>query len=188
MIEPIEIAQENAHRNYMLLTKQLPKHLAQREDQLFQKISNHKGNALTKLKAVYQLMDEIYAFVSKFTPCKKGCNFCCHYPVSISELEIEFIEKSSNIKRLKNPRPDTNFHGTPCPFLKSGTCSIYQIRPFVCRQHVALTKTSIWCHPDQCNSVELILLKFTEITKSYSYIINENRKATRYDIRQIFEY
>lgn len=186
MNEPIEIAQENARRNHEQIIRQLPKSLAQREDKFFQRISDHKGNALTKLRVVYEFMDELYAFVSKFTPCKKGCNFCCYYPVSISELEIDYIESTSHFKRLKMPKPESNFHGKPCPFLNDGACSIYQIRPFVCRQHVALTKTATWCHPDQCNSEELILLKFSEVGKSYVSIINEVGKASRFDIRQVF--
>ena len=186
MNEPIEIAQENARRNHEQITRQLPKSLVQKEDKLFQRISNHKGNAFTKLKAVYELMDELYSFTSKFTPCKKGCNSCCHYPISISELEIDYIESSSQLKRLNPPRPKSDFHGNPCPFLTDGACSIYQIRPFVCRQHIALTKTSTWCDPDRSNSAELTQLRFSEVTKSYDLIINQNGKASRFDIRQVF--
>lgn len=186
MNESIKLAQKNARSNYELITEKLPSRLARREDEFFQKISEHKGNGLTKLRVIYQFMDELYAFVNKYTPCKKGCNFCCHYPVSISELEIEYIESASKFKRLKNVRTESDFHGKPCPFLSSGKCGIYEIRPFLCRQHVALTKTSTWCHPDQCNSIDLILLKFTEIIRSYDLIIKEDDKYNRFDIRQVF--
>ncbi len=186
MNEQLEIAQENARRNYALIVSRLPARLAEKEESLLEKISNHRGNSLTKLRALYDFMDELYSFVHQFTPCKKGCNSCCYYEVSISELEIQYIENATKIKRLKEPLPTTVFHGTPCPFLKAGACSIYKYRPFVCRRHVAITQTSTWCHPDKSNSVNITLLNFSEIVKSYDLIIHESGKAKRSDIHQTF--
>lgn len=186
MNEHLNIAQENARSNYALIASRLPTRLAKQEAALLEKFTNHRGNSLTKLRTLYEFMDELYAFVNQFTPCKKECNSCCHYKVSISELEIIYIENTTKIKHLKNPRPELVFHGTPCPFLKAGTCSIYNSRPFVCRRHVAMTQTSTWCHSDKSNTENFTLLSFSEVDKSYDLILRESGNEKRFDIRQMF--
>ncbi|WP_446812201.1 YkgJ family cysteine cluster protein (plasmid) [Methylomonas sp. 2BW1-5-20] len=187
MNKELELEQENARKNSEIVIIRLPNRLAKREGLLLTKFFNHQGNPLTKLKDLYSFMDELFSFVHQFTPCKKGCSSCCYYDVSISELEIQYIEGATKIKRSKNPKQSSSFHGTPCPFLKAGVCSIYEYRPFFCRQHVALTRTSIWCHPDKCGTGEFTLLKFSEILRSYNFIIRENDNASIFDIRQIFQ-
>jgi Fe-S-cluster containining protein len=184
--EQLEIAQENARRNYERITSRIPPRLAQKEEALLEKFSKSHGNPLTKLQTLYEFMDELYAFVSRFTPCKKSCDSCCKYEASISELEARYIEDVAKVKRLKNPLPTSNFHGTPCPFLKGGACSIYKCRPFVCRRHVSLCQSSTWCHPDRSNDENFPLLSFTEVNKSYGLILQESGLTERADIRQIF--
>jgi Fe-S-cluster containining protein len=186
--EQLEVAQENARNNYQLIVSRIPPRLAQREENLFEKFLKHRGSALTQLQALYEFMDEVNGFVSQFTPCKKGCSSCCYYSVSISGLEILYIETKTKVKRLKRPLPKSNFHGLPCPFLQNGGCSIYEHRPFFCRRHTTLCRTPTWCHPDICNSEKFPLLGFSEIDKSYAQIIQKSGLDERADtdIRQVF--
>lgn len=84
--------------------------------------------------------------------CKRGCSHCCHRPVSTSaptalwiastlrrtSTKDEFANALARIAAL-----DEKTHGLPfspssrpplpCAFLVDDACSIYAIRPFVCR-------------------------------------------------------
>ena len=163
----------------------MPVLLKDQEAQFAKTYTRHKGNAFSKLQYLYEFMDDIYGFVGKFVPCKRGCIHCCHMPVSISELEIEFISKQANVKRSKR-RLSINDTDSPCPFLKKGACAIYKVRPFVCRQYVMLDETSKWCHVDVCNKIKLTQLKFTEITEFYDQLLHDCGKGKRLDIREAF--
>ena len=85
--------------------------------------------------------------------CKSGCSNCCHIPVTITDDEaILILEycKFKNIKidllkahnqalskqKLEIPRQERQ-----CIFLDSVTksCSIYPVRPLVCRSHFSLS-------------------------------------------------
>jgi Fe-S-cluster containining protein len=132
-------------------------------------------------------MAEIYRHVLSLTPCKGGCSFCCYYPVSICEIEIAFIERNAKKKRLKNYAPKSDFHGTACPFLEKGRCSIYDSRPFVCRRHVALTKTNFWCDPVRSNEETFSLLNFSGIEEAFDAIRRQSNSYDMFDIRQVFK-
>lgn len=184
--ELLEVAQENAYRNFEHIKNQLPSKLIKKEEALFEKMSKHRGNPLTKLRFLYEFMDEIYTLVNQFTPCNKGCNHCCKYSVLITDIEVAYIEATTKIKRLKTLLPHKNFHGCPCPFLKNGSCGIYQARPFVCRRHVTMCHTSIWCDPNRSNDHTFPLLNFSEVEKCYDLIIRESGIIEKSDIHQIF--
>jgi Fe-S-cluster containining protein len=165
----------------------LPKSLEQRENKMFHKLQKHKGNSFTKLKALYSFMDELYAFVGKFIPCKKECTFCCYYEVSISELEVRYIEKFANTKRLKKSYLLPNGpHGTPCSLLKNNICSIYEYRPFFCRRCINLYHSNQFCHPNLAFGYNGMTLHFSEVDKSYNLIIEQSFLDVRYDIREVF--
>jgi Fe-S-cluster containining protein len=84
----------------------------------------------------------------KIAICKRGCAFCCtHYgSLDITTLEgliiynhISQYKKSKriNINKAISQNRRRRESGKParCPFLnKNDTCSIYDIRPFSCRQ------------------------------------------------------
>lgn len=180
-----KIAIEYANINRGKMIRLFPASLAEKEDSLYRRILKSKGNALNKLSSLFSEMNEIYTHVNKFTPCKKGCSHCCYIPVSISELEVEYIEQSLKTKRNAFSKYDKT-QDKPCPFLKNNACSIYDVRPFVCRRHVVLTKSSYWCELERCNQEIMPLLNFTEIQKSYYYIINGSGKDKIFDMRELF--
>lgn len=159
----------------------MPEQLKQRENVLMLMFLNHRGNPLTKLQALYGFMDELYSFISQFVPCKKGCNHCCHIPVSISDLEIEFIKKQAKVRRTKSPLPLVD---SPCPFLVKGACSIYKVRPFFCRQHVSLDATPMCCRVENANKIMLQRLHFTEVRKVYEMLLSKSGLGQIRDIRE----
>lgn len=86
--------------------------------------------------------------------CKAGCPYCCSMQISITPPEaivlgahvVENYDTSAkndllkkidhNIRLTYKKTQDekvANWRKTPCIFLKGGSCSVYAIRPFVCR-------------------------------------------------------
>jgi len=181
----VEASQLKAKATVEKIERLMPIVLKDQEEQFAKTYTKHKGNAFSKLQYLYDFMDDIYGFVGKFIPCKKGCIHCCHIPVSISELEVDFMTKLTNTKRSKTNSRVTDTD-SPCPFLKNGACAIYKARPFVCRQHVMLDETSRWCHIDVCNEITLTQLQFTEIRGFYNNLLYDSGKESRLDIREAF--
>lgn len=182
----IEKAQAVMGKNYDAIIRSLPLPLTKREDELVSTFARHNGNCLSKLKSLYEFMDELLECMGKYTPCKKGCTHCCNYKVSISELEAEFIRKQEGIKPSK-PVSIGDTHGTPCSFLKKGVCSIYKSRPFFCRQHISTHDSSELCRVDVCNNVNVKYPTFTEVRAVYEGLLEESGLNKRFDIRAIFQ-
>jgi Fe-S-cluster containining protein len=168
-----------------LLQRQLPHKLHIREQNLFKNFKKDPSAPITKLKRLYAFLDDLYEFVNKYTPCKIGCSACCYIPVSISGLEIEYIEQTSGIKRISGQTMAFS-ELQVCPFLENNSCGIYKERPFVCRRHITLDKNSRWCQIDVCQMIELPLLRFSEVEKTYEQIVHDSRLAKWIDIREIF--
>jgi Fe-S-cluster containining protein len=180
-----EVAKRIAWENLSDISKQIPLTLFDREKRLVETINKSGGTPLVKLERLYNFMDELYSFVAKYTPCKKGCSHCCYTKVEISAIEAEYIEKSLGIKQNLHPIASTYF-GTPCPFLKDNSCSIYEYRPFVCRKHVVLFDNPKWCEIDICNLYFFPKIVFTEVDECHNLITLNNEHVQSYDIRQLF--
>jgi Fe-S-cluster containining protein len=101
--------------------------------------------------------------IGRRLPCGPGCHWCCYLPVRASAPEADLIaaylgsnlakqglqdlkarlEVWLNWHREELPRHITGadisktylLHGPPCPFLSSGLCDIYPVRPMGCRVH-----------------------------------------------------
>lgn len=166
----------------------LPESLKKREDEFFIKIEKSQLSHLKKLEKLYSFMDVLYNHVNKYTPCIKGCSYCCSYDVTISNIEIQFIEKNNKkVKRKKQFNTDSKGVGTPCLFLKNGVCSIYESRPYVCRRHVMLTPDNRVCTEDNAHKHELQLLAWSELDKSYDFIRAVSGSNKLHDIRDVFK-
>ncbi len=165
------------------IRKIVPKKLQQKEDIFFAKFSKHKGNTQTKLKYLYEFSDTLFGYVYQAVPCKKGCSYCCHIPVSVSEVEVTYIEKSTGIKRKNLPEFDTQL-SVPCPFLKKNVCSIYEYRPYFCRVFVSVNETAAGCYPDVINKQESLMFGYGELQKSYFFLV---REMNIQDIREVFK-
>lgn len=182
----LAIAIENANATYKVVASSIPKNLELKESELLEWYAKLKGNPQTKLRSLFDFMSKLYDVVNKFTPCKKGCTSCCYYPVSISDVEIKLIERETGRKRSKVTTVANTYQGLACPFLQNNACSIYDHRPFVCRRHVTLTKTSHWCDPERANTAKFPLLKFSEVDRVFNKLIKEAGTGMTYDIRQVF--
>ena len=127
-------------------------------------------------------MQKIYEFIHEFTICKKGCNYYCHYEITITDLEIEYIKRKIKIKKLR-----LSPFSQACPFLKYGSCLIYEVRPFICRRHLFIVDTAKWCKIDVCHDFEFPLINLSEIDKCYEYLVGLKGMNSLKDIRQAFK-
>lgn len=86
--------------------------------------------------------------------CKPGCTYCCSARVEVSDPEALYIarhirqmpeeEKLPLLERLRLQSAGAGITGEhphlqPCSFLRDGLCSIYSIRPSVCRKAHSLS-------------------------------------------------
>jgi Fe-S-cluster containining protein len=113
---------------------------------------------VNNLNELYALTDEILQNVKTVYPemlCKAGCNQCCKTYGSplVTPLEWEkikdFLDKAPNdfkdkirsalhevknrLKQRKTADLNQVINNIQCPFLQDEICSVYPIRPLVCR-------------------------------------------------------
>ena len=84
--------------------------------------------------------------------CRSGCSFCCTNWVAATAPEVIYVLKAIHGDRIQKVRAsavdmaettsgktpeERRVMITPCPLLESGTCSIYDNRPLVCRTAVS---------------------------------------------------
>ena len=79
-------------------------------------------------------------FITQIT-CKVGCHSCCIPKLSISKIEKErikdFVQQNLSVyKRLQDIEKDNPHKSMRCLMLdEKGKCSIYEVRPVICRTH-----------------------------------------------------
>jgi uncharacterized protein len=180
------IAQANAKANFDRLVAGVPKEIQERENRVADSIDRLPGSAIKKLRALHLEMAVISEAIAPYVACGQGYTACCHYTVHLYPIEAELIEKRTMHLRLAQPAPESDFHGTPCPFLTGGRCGIYEDRPMSCRQHWALTNTAYWCAPDRSEAIQLPLVQLSMIQTAFQKVIEKDGRAEYLDIRQIF--
>lgn len=96
------------------------------------------------LERVDQKFNDVYAKYPKEFQCKKGCYGCCRSGLTVTNIEAAHIRNWLELhphaaqeiyERVQKP---ADRDATLCEFLdESGGCSIYPVRPIVCRSHGA---------------------------------------------------
>jgi Fe-S-cluster containining protein len=75
--------------------------------------------------------------------CRLGCHSCCKPKLTVNALEREelrthFVAHPEVVKELRELEAANPHHGKRCSFLRAdGACSVYEVRPLVCRSHGA---------------------------------------------------
>ena len=178
--ESREGAQANARKNLARAQRAIPAWLDKRDDKIG-KTLRKLSDPLERLRALLKLASDLTDSISSFTPCKKGCSFCCRMPtIELSELEAAEISRQTGVPISESPPRDHAWK--PCPFLKDDSCTIYEHRPFFCRTHVVFSKTPTWCAPDKCNQFDFPLIRFPNLIEAY----RELNKGKVRDIRETF--
>lgn len=119
------------------------------------------GQAVAFISTLHRNTDAVITTSESTGPtpeCKSGCTYCCHARVEVSDPEALYIawhvqhlppaSKVPLIERLHLKAGEFDGAGRveadtsksqPCAFLQDGLCSIYSIRPSVCRKAHSLS-------------------------------------------------
>ena len=89
-----------------------------------------------------QMIDEILTRLPRIN-CQRKCQEACG-PILMSRLEWKRI--CHRVGHVPGPKPDLT-----CPLLKDGLCSVYDIRPAICRLWGLVKKMACpWgCEPER---------------------------------------
>lgn len=145
-----QIARENVEK----FNRRLPEKLDAEQHKLAKKLRKPRNDDLFEsLRQIYGYLDRVYAFTKGLIACKKGCSFCCHIQVQITQVEANYIAAHAGVEARQSPKNDLipPAKGSwvdprrPCPFLKNDECSIYEYRPLACRVHVNFEATNEVC-------------------------------------------
>lgn len=170
--------------------KAVPPALSKREDEIERRLVSENSSTRSKLRKIYHLMEELGQIRAPYVACGKGCSSCCKMNVKISQIEANIIAERTGMqsKQLPSSRSykSDQFMGVPCVFLKEGSCSIYEIRPFVCRNHVSFDTTSYWCEPENSLHAEMPMLAFSGLLDAYFNITKKDSGGVHADIRDFF--
>lgn len=114
-------------------------------------IASSSRSQVMKFQSLQRLTQNMSEIVSSVTACQTGCSHCCKQAVDVCELEAKAISKAIGQKYVKPKRVDVTvnqkkYRGVPCNFLKEGRCSIYEVRPIICRTYANLSNISEVCN------------------------------------------
>lgn len=146
---------------------------------------------------------------AKASACTKGCDHCCHIPVTVSRAEAVHLAAVSGKRMATAPahavrvsqeleqlQGDGLLEGTgrgrwehhigeACPFLSHGECTVWAARPLACRYYYSIDKDNLLCHllPDK-QAVEVPQLNVLAFTVMSWGILGLSQDAA--DIRDWF--
>lgn len=97
-------------------------------------------------------------------PCVKGCSLCCGpFPLSQKELTRirDYLEPLG--RNMPNLIPGLNLpveweasQSLNCAFLKDSRCTVYPVRPLICRGMGAVNSEALICHAHKVRSKNLM--------------------------------
>lgn len=149
-----------------------------------------------RAKRMLEITDEIAAMATPVSPCKKSCSHCCYQAIVISSWEAAQIAKATGKKivAIKGYNPENysrkqmveKYANTACPFLVDSECTIYSVRPFICRTHISVADDSFPCDIKNNPGAKVPYFNLSDLNMIQGYLfIGANCKFG--DIREFFE-
>jgi len=179
-------------------------------NELEQKLENNidilKDDPKKNIIKLLKHMQKVVSVVVPATPCGSRCSMCCYIDVSVSDLEIQLIDdfllknkiktitrKTENIISIYD-KEKTGYifgymcGGVKCPFLAEKGCIIYKVRPYYCREHMALGGSN-----ENCKNIDVSIRPLYQFLKREIYfnIIKQNKNLIHtnqisFEIRDCF--
>ncbi len=184
-----QYAEPNLDKFFSSVSPELKAHVVS----LPQRIAKMNARPVIKLVEVLNTADKIFDHAGKFAACARGCGHCCHVSVPITEFEAHYMGDKLGIKPLEvkqSKRPDLKKFGsdTPCPFLKEGECSIYEVRPLTCRMHMNFDVDNYWCLHENWQKPEAEIPRPTiqPLEDAYHQLMSQTKQQIVADIRDFF--
>lgn len=161
-----------------------------RDDRIEAELEHENSSSKSKLAKIYRLLDDASRLAEPFVACRRGCSACCHMNVVVSSLEAERLAAVSGRTMAPVVRPtehnDAKFSGVPCPFLVNDECSVYEARPFACRNHRNFDSDSYWCQPERSFAEGMPMLRFEGARAAYTKVVLNTKLGGLADIRDFF--
>lgn len=168
----------------------LSKELMAREDRIPDALREVNASPRSKLRRVYALMEEISLARSEYVACGKGCADCCRINISITSLEAVQIATASGRQLAPVARsishPMDEFYGQACPFLADNVCTIYEDRPFTCRQHASFYTTNWACSAEYKDNKDFPTMGFSGLDSALLLVSGARGGPVMADIRDFF--
>ncbi len=136
---------------YPDLMKQIFRHLLKIQD----KEKNPRKMQVAMTKKTLDLANaKLQSLPSDHLACKKGCNHCCNLPVACSVGEtlviadhlrknlkddemVQLRKRMKDHQEIVKSQTGTKKGVALCPLNVEGSCSVYEVRPMVCRQYTS---------------------------------------------------
>ncbi|WP_368030326.1 YkgJ family cysteine cluster protein [Arcobacter sp. s6] len=184
----------------------MKKYYINEEKKISKLLKNKSLNTSNKvIKYMYEDLKLLSTHINETTKqniaCSKGCSHCCNTRVEITEPEAVFIysyikdnlnqeqqnaifSKIKEITNITSQMQTTDDHiklQIPCIFLNNQICSIYEIRPFICREfHSVDLESCLNCYnklEKNAGALESNKIKdsYYRIFRKYMHIYRENK-------------
>jgi Fe-S-cluster containining protein len=119
------------------------------------RLDSHPDAAVEFIVNLHRAVDKVMQQPGTLTACHAGCACCCQVRVEATEPEIFRIARELRqrppaqiailVERLRNrATADETSSRHDCAFLEDRLCSIYEVRPAVCRRAHSLSAER--CH------------------------------------------
>jgi Fe-S-cluster containining protein len=169
----------------------IPKSMLIAEDRLPAEVAATNASSRSKLRRIYEVVDELSRVREAFVACTKGCASCCHMNVTITSTEADRLGKAIGrppvVVRHPIQRSIDHFAGQPCTFLgERGECSVYAHRPLACRKHASYFEDESACHPEVMNRIEVPQVEFSGLDQALFLVSVVRREVILADIRDFF--
>ncbi len=142
-----------ALKNIDKFNRRLPIKVDREQEGLAKKFRKPRNdNPFRALEGLYEYLDRFFSYANGLVACSKGCSYCCHSEIGLSQVEADYIASKIGVpaKRLmmdltRKGRAPWVDPDRPCPFLHESSCLIYAYRPMTCRTHVNFEPTNELC-------------------------------------------
>ena len=160
------------------------------------RVSRENASQVSRRRQLVQMADRLNGALAPKAACKAGCSHCCSMTTMIYEHEAVAIAKFSGraMRRVPRRRHDVALEqallhfGTPCPFLVDFKCSVYEVRPLLCRLHHSLNDDAAACDlavpADERKPVTSYDVDVIELP--YHLLVNEQSKVEPWGAIQEF--